>query len=131
LSQAQLVDLVLSGRASGGGPDQSAESVISSALLSQLAGLVAPRLGLDVIRIQRSEVQSTTSVGAITETQLELGKHLTDRVYVGFAHIFGAPENQNANEAQLEYRIARRWLLETVLGDAGVGGLDLIWTYRH
>ena len=31
----------------------------------------------------------------------------------------------------MEYRISARWLLMAMFGDAGVGGLDLIWNLRY
>ena len=45
--------------------------------------------------------------------------------------MFGAPETQNANEAHVEYWMTRRWMLETVFGDAGVGGVDALWVFRY
>ena len=46
-------------------------------------------------------------------------------------HVFGANQHQNSNEADVEYRLIRRWLLQTAFGDAGVGGVDVFWTYRY
>ena len=47
------------------------------------------------------------------------------------ASIFAAPEGSNQNEAHVEYRLTRRWMLESLFGDAGVGGVDALWTYRY
>jgi len=46
-------------------------------------------------------------------------------------HVFGDPGNLNTNEAHVEYRMTRRWVMETAFGDAGLGGIDFLWTYRY
>lgn len=61
----------------------------------------------------------------------ELGKHLTRRLYLAYRRVFGAREDENANEAVLEYRISTRWLLAVLYGDANVGELKLMWTYAY
>ena len=63
--------------------------------------------------------------------EAELGKYLTRRLYVAYRGVVGADLEENANEALLEFRISARWLLTAVFGDAAVGGLDLLWTYRY
>ena len=70
------------------------------------------------------------AAGALA-TRVEVGKNLTDRVYVGYSRIFGAGENENSNEGRFEYRMSRRWVLQSEYGDAGVGGFDLMWTTRY
>ena len=60
-----------------------------------------------------------------------IGKYITKRLYLGYRRVFGASDNENRNEALLEYRITARWLLMAVFGDAGIGGLDLVWSHRY
>jgi translocation and assembly module TamB len=60
-----------------------------------------------------------------------VGKYISDRVYLSYAHVFGANEFSNQNEAHVEYRLTRRWMVESIFGDAGVGGVDALWTYRY
>ena len=38
---------------------------------------------------------------------------------------------QNVNEGLLEFRISPRWVLMAVFGDAAIGGVDALWTYRY
>ena len=63
--------------------------------------------------------------------EAEVGKYITDSLYLGYRRVFGAAEDENANEGRLEYRISSQWLLMALFGDAGVGSLDVIWTYRY
>lgn len=142
--KADLVSLVLTGRlpdASAGGRGDlsgSALSAISTAIVGNLAERMAP-LGGGVVRVQSVSATSTQSAQAAAipqaagplATRVEIGKTLTDRVYVGYAHIFGAVENENSNEGRFEYRMSRSWILQSEYGDAGVGGFDLLWTTRY
>ena len=92
---------------------------------------MAPTLGLDVLRVEGQEAKDDKGQATgDTDTRVEVGKYVTERIYLSYAHIFGAPVNANQNEAHVEYRMTRRLMMETVFGDAGQGGLDTLWTYR-
>jgi autotransporter translocation and assembly factor TamB len=136
--QAQILSLILTGQPGGQGasgkPGKPFDptAAVATAVLSRLADQLAPQLGLDVLRVENQEIQN--GQGEATgdkDTRVEVGKYITDRVYLSYAHIFGAPENSNQNEAHVEYRITRRWMLETVFGDAGQGGVDALWIHRY
>jgi autotransporter translocation and assembly factor TamB len=133
--QAQIVSLVLTGQA-GGQPSTGGSfdptAAVATAVLGKLADKIAPELGLDVLRVENVKEQNEegTATGE-SETRVEVGKYISERVYLSYAHVFGSDETQNRNEAHVEYRVTRRWLVETVFGDAGVGGVDALWTYRY
>jgi translocation and assembly module TamB len=146
--QAQILSLILTGQ-TGTGPGSAGSAVASGApgpgglpfdpasavaslVLGRLADTLAPQLGVDVLRLQNVEMK--TAGGAptgLTDTRLEVGKYITDRIYISYAHIFGAADTSNANEARIEYRLTNRWLIQTIFGDAGAGSIDALWTYRH
>jgi translocation and assembly module TamB len=132
---AQIVSLILTGHAAGqasGGKSFDPTSAVATMVLGQLADKLAPQLGLDVLSV--GTVQKTTAEGVATgdtDTRVEVGKYVSDRIYLSYAHVFGAAENANTNEAHVEYRLTRRWMLETIFGDAGVGSVDALWTYRY
>jgi translocation and assembly module TamB len=132
--QSQIVSLVLTGQPGGqpsNGKSFDATSAVATAVLSKLADRVAPELGLDVLRVEKQDVKTPSGQATgDTDTRVEVGKYITERIYLSYAHIFGAPVNANQNEAHVEYRMTRRWMLETIFGDAGQGGLDALWTYR-
>jgi autotransporter translocation and assembly factor TamB len=133
--QAQIISLVMTGQpggqpSTGGAFDPTA--AIATAVLGKLADKIAPELGLDVLRVE--SVKDKSEEGMATgeaDTRIEVGKYISERVYLSYAHVFGGTESQNRNEAHVEYRVTRRWLVETVFGDAGVGGVDALWTYRY
>ncbi len=133
--QAQIVSLILTGQpggqpSTGGSFDPTA--AVANLVLGKLADKIAPELGLDILRVEAVKDKSTDAGGnGATETRVEIGKYISERVYLSYGHVFGATENQNKNEAHVEYRMTRRWLVETVFGDAGVGGADAMWSYRY
>ncbi|HJZ84333.1 MAG TPA: translocation/assembly module TamB domain-containing protein, partial [Polyangia bacterium] len=139
--QNQLASMVLSGQPPPAAPSASGSSAnsvsaagtISSAVLGQVIAQIAPALPVDVVRIDVA--QDTTpagaATGASTTKRYEVGKHLGDRIYVSYVRVAGAQQNQSGNEAHFEFRLRRQWVLESAIGDAGEGGLDLFWTYRY
>jgi autotransporter translocation and assembly factor TamB len=132
--QAQIVSLILTGSpggqpSSGKGFDPTA--AVATAVLGKLADQVAPALGLDVMRVEGQDVKNAQGdATGDTDTRVEVGKYITERIYLSYAHIFGAPDDANQNEAHVEYRMTRRLIMESVFGDAGQGGVDALWTYR-
>ncbi len=59
---------------------------------------------------------------------IEVGKSITDRVFLITRYRFGGVEDEeNVFEAQLEIQITRSFYLEMRYGDAGNGGLELFW----
>jgi autotransporter translocation and assembly factor TamB len=133
--EAQIVSLLLTGQPGGQGSSSGSfdpTSAVATAVLGRLADEIAPQVGLDVLRVEN--VQKTTNEGELTgdtDTRVEVGKYISDRIYLSYAHVFGAPQNANQNEAHMEYLITRHWMVETVFGDAGVGGVDTLWTYQY
>jgi translocation and assembly module TamB len=132
--QAQIVSLILTGQPGGqpsSGKPFDPTAAVTTAVMSKLADQVAPALGVDVMRVEGQEVKNEEG-GATgdTDTRVEVGKYISERVYLSYAHIFGAPENANQNEAHVEYRMTRRLMMESIFGDAGQGGVDALWTYR-
>jgi translocation and assembly module TamB len=132
--QSQIVSLILTGQAGSrpsGGKAFDATSAVATAVLGHLADQIAPELGMDVMRVERREI--VTPEGQATggtDTRVEVGRYVSERIYLSYAHVFGALATANQNEARVEYRMTRRWMLETVFGDAGQGGVDALWTYR-
>jgi autotransporter translocation and assembly factor TamB len=133
--QAQVVSLILTGQPGGqpsNGKAFDPATAVATAVLSRLADELAPEVGLDVLRVENQKAVNGDGVATgDTGTRVEVGKYISDRVYLSYAHVFGASEYANENEAHVEYRITRRWILESVFGDAGVGGVDALWTFRY
>jgi len=106
-----------------------AASVVGSMVASQAQKALAAELPLDVFSIEAGEE-------GLAGTQLEVGKYLTDKIYVGYtgrvgggATSTGGPQGrENTNAVRFEYQFSPQWSLEANYGDARSGGLDLIWS---
>ena len=136
--QSQIISLLLSGRVdarpnSGGGGDQTTAiaSAVAQVLLGGVLRRVAPRVGIDVARVGFDENKDQKTGESQLRAEAEVGKYITERLYVAYRRVFGASALENSNEGLMEYRISARWLLMAMFGDAGVGGLDLIWNLRY
>lgn len=130
-SEAQIAELIATGRLQGGGATAGAggaASALGTVLASQLQRGIAGKLPVDVIAFEAGE--DDPFVGS----RLEAGSWLTERIYLGYARRFEGEaliderDRQNANEVRFEYLLAPRWSLEITYGDAHVGGADLVWT---
>jgi autotransporter translocation and assembly factor TamB len=127
--QAQLIGWVL-----GGDPDEPvtdqpldarAVGLASNLVLGQVQNLVRRALPVDVLAVRVGEGSDTQT------TRFEVGKWLTEDLFLGYVYRMNAPEERNLNEAQIEYRLGRRWLLEAFFGDRGVAGADILWSKKY
>ena len=131
-SQSQIIGIIVSGdpgstRISDAATDQKVVGAISGVLVNQIKNQLAPGLPIDVIRVEGDDSAAGTS-------RLEVGKYITESIYLSYVHQFGAPTGLhpvNANEAQLQYRFKRHYQLETRFGDAGVGAVNFYWSLRY
>ena len=95
------------------------------------------------VAVSRNEIHSAMfrlmrSIGGITFAALFLnaiavslfGRWLTRRLLVLYRNRAEARVDENVNEAEVEYWLGRRVLLEGVAGDRGILGADLLWTRR-
>jgi len=128
--QAQLIGWVLGGNpddpAVGKQPlDQQALGMASNLVLGQVQQLVKKALPVDVLAVKVGEGSDTQT------TRFEVGKWLTTDLFLGYIYRMNAPEDKNLNEAQVEYRLGRRWLLEAFFGDRGVAGADITWSKKY
>jgi autotransporter translocation and assembly factor TamB len=130
-NQSQIIGIIVSGdpgstRISSAASDQTIVGAISGVLVNQIRSQIAPGLPIDVIRIDSDSALAGTS-------RLEVGKYLTQSIYLSYLHQFGTPSGLhpvNANEAQLQYRFRRHYQVETKFGDAGVGAVNFYWSRR-
>jgi hypothetical protein len=61
---------------------------------------------------------------------IEVGKALTDRVFLITRYRRGVPDDENKFEGQLEISISRRLYIELRYGDAGNGGVEVFFKWR-
>jgi hypothetical protein len=129
LTESQIYTLIITGHLQTGSnttgsttPSAQAASLLGGLLASQLQSALSHRLPLDVLTID-------AGTEGVTGTQLEAGRYVTDRFYVGYIGRIGADPNryQNRNAVHLEYQLTARWELEGEYGDVGTGSADLMW----
>jgi hypothetical protein len=128
-TQAELLGFLLGGEP-GGDPENApstSERVAgagASFLSNKVGGYVKKALPVD-IDVLRYEAASSTSSAAVT-----VGTWITDTLFLAYRQHLEARPDENTGEAEVEYWIRRRLVLEGVLGDRGVNGLDLLWRRR-
>jgi hypothetical protein len=128
-TQAELLGFLLGGEP-GGDPENApstSERVTgagASIISNKLGGYVKKALPID-IDVLRYEAASSTSSAAVT-----VGTWITDSLFLAYRQHLEARPDENTGEAEIEYWIRRRLVLEGVLGDRGVNGLDLLWRRR-
>ncbi|MEZ4367946.1 MAG: translocation/assembly module TamB domain-containing protein [Kofleriaceae bacterium] len=126
-SEGQLLSFLLGGApgAEPGSELRDAATGVASSLLSQkISGYVSPYLPID-LDVLKFEAATSSSSAAFT-----VGKWLTRRLFLAYRQRVEARPDQNSGEAEVEYWLGRRVVLEGVVGDEGIHGLDLVWTRR-
>jgi translocation and assembly module TamB len=134
--ESQIVGIVVSGdpgatRVSDRSLDQKVVGALSSTIVRRIKDQIVPGLPIDVLKV---DVGATGYTG-IESTRVEVGKYLTENIYVSYVHQFGAVQigthKPNANEAAIEWRFKRNYGIATRFGDAGAGAIDFYWTLRY
>lgn len=134
--QSEVIAAILSGdpatqRVDDRSLDQKVTGAVSGLLVGKIKDQIAPNLPIDVIKVDTGSEGST----GLGDTRVEVGKYITDTVYVSYVHQFGTTfvgtQQFNSNEADLEWRFKKRYELETAFGDAAVGRVNLYWTIRY
>ncbi|MGZ3459379.1 MAG: translocation/assembly module TamB domain-containing protein, partial [Archangium sp.] len=132
LPETEIYTLLATGRrtlkaGSGASMNQGqVASVLGSLVASQARKALAAKLPLDVLTIEAGEE-------GLAGARLEVGKYLTDQLYLGYSGRLSTPPNQsttrreNANAVRLEYQFSPHWSLQGEYGDYQVGGADVIW----
>ena len=134
--QSEVIAAILSGdpatqRVDDRSLDQKVTGAISGLLVGKIKDQIAPNLPIDVIKVDTGTEGST----GLADTRVEIGKYITDTIYVSYVHQFGSTfvgtQQFNTNEADLEWRFKKHYELETAFGDAAVGRVNLYWTIRY
>lgn len=134
--QSEVIAAILSGdpanqRVDDRSLDQKVTGAVSSLLVGKIKDQIAPNLPIDVIKVNTG----TEGATGLADTRIEVGKYITDTVYVSYVHQFGSTlvgtQRVNSNEADVDWRFKKHYDLETAFGDAAVGRVNLYWTLRY
>ena len=128
-TQGQLLGFLLGGEPNGEPATGSARDKVTSAgtsiIANQVGGYVKEALPFD-LDVLRYEAATAASSAAFT-----VGTWLTRSLFVAYRRRFEARSDENTGEAQAEYWLTRRVMVEGTLGDRGYSGLDLLWRKRY
>jgi len=128
-SRDQLAGFFIGGEPGGDPSTQTREAATgagAAVLSSTLGSRIRKRLP---VRVEQLGCDPGNSVTAASCT---VGRWFGDKLFVAFKRRIEAQENENvnANEVQGQYYLRRDLYLEMAGGDAGSGGLDLLWRRR-
>jgi translocation and assembly module TamB len=133
LTESQLYTLIITGHLQTGGssgsstPTAEAASFLGGVLAAQLQKTLAKKLPLDVLTVDAGGGEG------LTGTQLEAGRYVADKLYLGYVGRVGADPSlyQNRNAVHVEYQLSPRWGVDGEYGDVGTGSLDLTWKKNY
>jgi translocation and assembly module TamB len=128
LPETDIYTLLATGRRQlrrGSGAALSAEeavSVVGQLAATQLRSALARRLPIDVLGFE--------STGNFANLKFDVGKYLSDWLYLGVSVQTGANplHGENPWAGRLELRLAKQWTLEAYGGTAPAAGLDVVWS---
>ena len=128
-SQGQLLGFLLGGEPNGepaqGNPRDRVTAAGTSFVANRLGGYFKKALPFNV-DVLKYEAATASSSAAFT-----IGTWLTRSLFVAYRHRFEARADENTGEAEAEYWMTRRVMVEGTLGDRGYSGLDLLWRKRY
>lgn len=128
MPESDIYTLLATGRRElrrGSGASITAEdavSVVGQLAASQLRNVLAKKLPIDVLNFESSD--------NFQKIKVDVGKYLTDTVYLGFTAQTGANKSKGENQVagRLEWQMTRGWSLEVTGGDAPAGSADFVWS---
>lgn len=128
MSESDIYAVLATGRRNlqaGGGASitpGAAASVVGQLATSQLKTAISKKLPLDVFNFETSD--------KLDQFKLDVGKYLSDTVYIGYTANIGArrERGENVNAGRLEWQMTRSVSLEVYAGDALAFGADAVWT---
>ncbi len=125
---AELLSFVLGASPDDDGSKEQSAAVRATGIASnyvaeKLQSVIRDVIPIDVLKLDISDDEAAAE-------KLTLGKWLTDTIFLAYRRRFEAQDLENANEAVMEYRFRKRWLLELSYGDEGTGGADVLWIRR-
>ncbi|MBC8071329.1 MAG: translocation/assembly module TamB domain-containing protein, partial [Deltaproteobacteria bacterium] len=129
MSESDIFALLVTG--GSGSDDEGGEGDVGAKAASLLAAFQNPvlqrelqdRLGIDRVGVSFGDT--------VDQPIVAVGKRVSKKVYLETRYHHNAPDNYNRAEIHLEYTIkAPSWTIETFIGDAAKGGLEVWWRRR-
>lgn len=127
LSETEILYVLMTGRApsqAGAGEESRVSSLALSAASGIFAGMLQERLSgtlpLDVVRLQPGE-------DGFNDLRVQIGKYVTDDIFVSYVLRLGADEGEGMNVIKLDYRFLPSWRLGFQLSNQLNGEANILW----
>ena len=132
MSESDIYTLLATGRRDlrrSSGASVTAEqavSVVGSLAANQLKNALLKKLPIDLVDV----VSIDTGSEGLASTRLEVGKYLSDSLYLGYTFQPGANQSrgENTHAGRLEYQVSKDVCLEATAGTAPAFGADVVWS---
>ncbi|MBL8920384.1 MAG: translocation/assembly module TamB domain-containing protein [Myxococcaceae bacterium] len=105
---------------------EQAVSVVGSLAANQLKNALLKRLPIDIVDV----VSIDTGAEGLSSTRVEVGKYLSDSLYLGYTFQPGANQSrgENTHAGRLELQVSKDVCLEATAGTAPAVGADIVWS---
>lgn len=95
----------------------AAATVVGAVAGDRIRQALGPGVPIDVLTVEAEEGR----------TLLQAGTRIGPRIFLGYARNLFPEPWENANEVRLRYQLSQPLAIESRYGDAGNGGVDLVW----
>jgi translocation and assembly module TamB len=131
LSYGEILNVLLFDDPTGAG-DASEGSSSASAVAGTLAGAGLGRTISDLTNLNIQTTVETTGSGASRpEVGIRLSPRFAFQVSYNPQPVISLSEPPDQATVSLDWRISKRWSLDTSLGDQGSASADLAWEFRY
>ncbi len=117
------MDELRPGQSSQGGDELAVVTGMLAAQANQAMARLFGHSAVDLINLE-------TNPAGPGSYGIEIGKAITDRIFLITRYRVGVDEDENQFEGQIEFQLARGLYLEIRYGDAGNGGLEIYFKQR-
>jgi translocation and assembly module TamB len=123
--QADILSLLLLGVPVSEASSEQGRALLIAASSLRLSGgdtltrKIANRFGIEELRFETGETPEQASV--------VIGKYLGPRLYINYSVGLFEP----VNTVRLQYRISKKWILQSETSSTGDGGADFLYTFEH
>jgi autotransporter translocation and assembly factor TamB len=128
LEQADILALLIFGKPTNalsqkeqGGLQQSALSITSGYVASQIANSVSTALGLDSLGVDLREMDFSGG-------RVGFGRYVGNKTYVSVSQELSG---EHGRQVSMEYQVAPDWKIGTSTTGSGSNGIDIIWNKRY
>lgn len=128
MDKSDIISLMIFGTSSanlGSSQRNVSQELASNLAMGELAEIIAPRFGLDVLSVQGSEE------GGYADPQVKVGSYIDDNLYVGYERTpseLAGSSTDPEDKVKVEYKINKSFSVESLLGGEN-SGADVFYNF--